>query len=312
MRLHRAPARRRGGFTLVELLVVIAIIAVLVSLLSSAVFSAFVKFDEVKTRREISAMAAGLKQFESDRKISVAPPSRLYLDETGVYNPASNYPGYAGLNAAQQAQINQMAVDSKAYLVMAWPRIATGNPAQPVAQIDWNSSGVIDNTPYVLEGEQCLVFFLGGAKSGGVFVGFSGTNASNPMETTSTTKRQGPYLQFEMNRVTPAPAPGTFPVYQDTYGTAYAYFSSGTGQNKYDAYASFGHDCNSLTTMAPYSNGTQFYNADTFQIVSAGRDQKFGAGGQWASSDGFTGPATINGGGDNITNFYDAKLGVAP
>ena len=31
MRLHRAPARRRGGFTLVEILVVIAIIVVLIN-----------------------------------------------------------------------------------------------------------------------------------------------------------------------------------------------------------------------------------------------------------------------------------------
>ena len=96
---------------------------------------------------------------------------------------------------------------------------------------------------------------------------------------------------------------------------AYAYFSSGTAQNKYDAYSALGHDCNSLTTMAPYFNqptaggAYQFYHPDTFQIISAGRDKNFGPGGQWTSADG----ASMGVGGmDNISNFYDAKLGVTP
>src|SRR6516165_10686604 len=101
MRLRHKAARRRSGFTLVELLVVILIIALLVSLISSAVFNAFIKMEEVKTRHELDNLASAIKQFESDFQITVLPPSRLYLDETGVYNPATNWPGYGGLSAVQ-------------------------------------------------------------------------------------------------------------------------------------------------------------------------------------------------------------------
>jgi hypothetical protein len=218
----------------------------------------------------------------------------------------------------QQQTLIQLSTDSKQYLIKVWPRLATGNAAQPVQQVDWNGNNIIDKAPTVLEGQQCLVLFLGGARaSSGAFIGFS-TDGTKPMDTTNPT-RKGPYFQFDVARVQPQ---NSFPQqYVDPYGTAYAYFSSGKGANLYDVYTGLGsHDCPSLGNIQPYfqqggaNPAKQFYNPDTFQIISAGKDQKYGPGGLWVSTMGTGGMATAGAltGADDLTNFYDAKLGVSP
>jgi len=308
MRLPRTSTRHRGGFTLIELLVVISIIALLAGLLTGASVAVLRKMDEVKTRNEISGLANSVKQFESDFRVNVPPPSRIWIDESGQY--ATPPQGYTA------AQVTQLAIDSQAYLRKVWPNI---DLRQNGNGIDWNSNGV-PNESYVLEGEQCLVLFLGGARVNGNYVGFSGTNSTNPMDTTST-KRFGPYFQFDTNRFgqrgnesVGVPDRSSVPVYLDPWGTYYAYFSSGKAANGYNASATagLGSDC-SLITNGAYTSSTQapfqYYNPDTFQIISAGRNQAFGPGGTWQAAN-----ATNIGaaGADDLTNFYNNKLGVMP
>jgi prepilin-type N-terminal cleavage/methylation domain-containing protein len=321
MRLHRAPARRRGGFTLIEMLVVIGIIVTLIALLTSGVIVSLRKLDEVKVRHEISALTGGITQFQQDFKVEkYPPPSLLYLDESGLYNPSANYPGWAGLSAAQQATLIQLATDSKAYLLSVWPRLAVAT--------DWNLNGTVD-APTVLEGEQCLVFFLAGPIVNGTPIGFS-TDTSFPMKTTGP--RKGPYFKFETGRLDFLTPKNGYPVYCDAYSTSvplgqphlptdrpYAYFSSGSKTNGYNAYPGYGSDCLSLgITQGAYCQTSaaplQFHKENGFQIISAGRDRKFGPGGYWESKLGASGMGTLGAGdgADDITNFYDAKLGVIP
>jgi prepilin-type N-terminal cleavage/methylation domain-containing protein len=300
MTLHRRRPRRRSGFTLIELLVVIAIIAVLISLTSAAVFYAFVKMDEVRARNEVSQMASGVAQFEGDFNVTVPPPSRIWLDGSGL--TAYSTPP-AGYTATDMPKLYQLGQDSQAYLRKLWPRI---NIAGGIA---WNGGQANLPNNVVLEGQQCLVFFLGGARNAnGAFIGFS-TDTTNPMNG-STTTRKGPYFQFDMKRI--QAGPNGYPQYLDPYGAQpYAYFSSGKTNNAYNAYVTtgLGLDCPSLGLQPYYSspNPNQYYNPSTFQIISAGRDKTFGPGGQWT-------PTTANGiapaGRDDISNFYDRKLGI--
>jgi prepilin-type N-terminal cleavage/methylation domain-containing protein len=370
MRLRRAPARRRGGFTLIELLIVIGIIAILISLLTGAVVMVLTKMDEVKARHEIQALGNALTQFQQDFKSQRAIPSRLYLDESGTYNPPANWPGFGSLTPAQQRDLIQLAADSKAYISSLWPRL--GSP------YDWNGNKTLD-IPYVLEGEQCLVLFLGGPIGAGGPMGFS-TDPTDPMNVNRApvqgAQRKGPYYSFAVPRLgvmpvlfgtpAPQPVPLPWPVYYDSYSESYpdtkaliartlppdpkgldkpyAYFGSGTRSNGYNAYLlGLGSDCGLLVTPpailpSPYNNlpvpppapvayaqslpgaVAQFHKADSFQIICAGKDRVFGPGGYWAPSQGVSGmsstqPTGVPGvtgapGGDDLTNFYDSKLGT--
>jgi general secretion pathway protein G len=303
MKLRRTPPRRRG-FTLIELMVVIGIIILLVSLLTGSIILAINKLDQVKTQREIGGLAASLKQFQSDFNLAAPPPSRITLHPTLAQYTSST--------------ATQLDIDSLAYLRKVWPRIFTGS----TTTIAWGPNGTaFDNT---LEGEECLVFFLGGmqvknASNQWMCIGFS-TDPTNPMNAT-VTGRKGPYYQFDSTRLVQAPTTAKFLMYLDAYssnstGSPYAYFSSGKAANGYNAYT--GSDCASLNggNLQPYyqPSGTtkQYYNADTFQIISAGKDQLFGPGGQWQASIGPANPALTPNGADDQSNFYDSKLGVTP
>jgi prepilin-type N-terminal cleavage/methylation domain-containing protein len=302
MRLHRSRPPRRGGFTLIELLVVIAIIAILISLTTASVFWVFVKMDEVKTRTELNQMQSAVKQFESDFNISKPPPGRLMLDESGVYDAAA-YPGYANFTPAQQAALQRVALDSKNYIRSVWPRIQY--------PIDWNGDNVRDpntgalipNSIVILEGQQSLVFWLGGVVVNGTPTGFS-TDTTNPVRQGGN--RKGPYFQFDPRRL--QAAGGGFPQYLDPYGALpYAYFSSGKGQNHYGDYADIGYDCPSLGVSPYFDTAGHYHHPDTFQIISAGRNKQFGPGGQWSPS---TGAAIGPAGRDDISNFYDKLMGT--
>jgi prepilin-type N-terminal cleavage/methylation domain-containing protein len=156
-----SQARRQRSFTLVELLVVIAIIGVLVGLLLAAVFGIMKKVSVTRTRHEMSELDVALQSFKT--KYGFYPPSRIRLRE----RLAEYYP----FNNAQQP--DQLDIDSVYYLTKMFPRIQDTwagnlpngpNPAMGLLPgMDWNLNGQIDqNVNIVLEGDQCLVFFLGG------------------------------------------------------------------------------------------------------------------------------------------------------
>src|SRR5207247_2502159 len=109
-------------------------------------------------------------------------PSRFWLAER-----LNDYDLRINPNTGQP--VNPLAVESLAYLQRLWPQLtapgapwalinpATNqryNPSVPVPDfIDWNGNGNADG-PVILEGDQCLVFFLGGIPIQGTPAGVLG------------------------------------------------------------------------------------------------------------------------------------------
>jgi len=191
----------------------------------------------------------------------------------------------------------------------AWPKLppqlATNTSPYPMGTvpitngIDWNSDGVISQGPITLEGDQCLVFFLGGINEGGQPSGFS-LNKSNPMDP-STKERLGPFFQFPTDRLIPrsGTAAGTagFRSFIDPWKTQpYMYFTSYGKQKGYLA-------TETALGVAPYIDPATGKGKmmDGFQIICAGEDKVFGQGGTNLPA---TGP-----GEDDIANFSQGTLG---
>jgi len=339
--MKRNPGSRRSGFTLIELLVVISIIAILTGMLLAGVNRVRLAGYRTQTRDEMSQLASAHGQCIAELKCGYVP-SRLILNETGGYN----------LN-------NPLEKDSFNWLKSCFPKTDLRGPLVGGKNIglDWSGLGQRNQT-YILEGWQCLVFCLGGIPlrdASGTLAGTKGFS-SNPVDPTDWTNPNnpsqprpsiGPFYQFPRNRLNTNyasvwPSNAYFPGYNDPFGTPYAYFSSYKTSNGYNRYfAAFGtSDCNSLigtdsqgnTVAAPWpyqqsisaSGAITYYNPNSFQIVSAGRDTLFGAGGLWpggsqsapanpaglTTSPGPVNPGSNKYGGDDMSNFVDGLLGT--
>ncbi len=274
--------KRRTGFTLVELLMVIVILALLIALLLPAITGAVRNAREAGSVAEMNAISQALSDFKS--QFNEYPPSRIVVAEDGNYS-AANLGTYAYLGPRTVAALRKY-----------WPRMSISTSGAPGSipgpgYYDFNGNGVNDHaTPYVLNGPQCLVFFLGGipqpTASGGT-TGFAVTgfakNPSNPMQTSaSTTNRIPPLYEFNNSRLIADPNHiNGVPGYIDSLGSFdnplsppfYAYFSaySGVGYDPGD-YDVAELDSNGSTAMlgafqtnnsanANYMTGTNFISS---------------------------------------------------
>lgn len=304
-----AHTRRRRGFTLIELCVVFMVIAVLVWLLSSAVLKALGKLPEVQTATEIAQMSLGLQNLKVAYSLQDDPPSHLVLWETAPFGG-----------------------DPSTVLFLQKMFGRTLGMNQPY--IDWNGNGLQDG-PWILEGEQCLVFYLGGIPSAQGPQGFAASNI-NPALITPGSKRSGPFYQFQVNRLAKLPTPSGvfFPMYLDPYnakntpayaafgGTPYLYFSSQGIMNSVVA-PLVGYqvtDCATITALVgglPYKYLTGGYvNPIGNQILSAGHNGTFGFG-VWDANSGTVIPNVApppaflmdKAGADDQANFGKGLLG---
>jgi prepilin-type N-terminal cleavage/methylation domain-containing protein len=308
MNLDSRIDRRRGGFTLVEMMVVIAIIAVLMALIIPAVMGYLKKGPQVQAQSEISQLGMSIESFKTIYKVKHIP-SQLTLCE--VY---TNYT----LKENGAAQDDQLDRDSVTYLAQLWPQILSADPNIPsklprwmdkTVGIDWNGDGKIDKKNKIrLEGDQCLVFFLGGIPTppGSTANGVTGwsTNPRDPAMPTQTAGRVSPFFEFPGDRLydrgnakPPAPSgPAGFFSFADPFGKAagqpkqpYAYFSNYGVRNGYQSPINqkAGYqfaDCQSLVdasgnSIQPCFNSAtpvMFLNPNSHQIVSAGLDGVFG------------------------------------
>jgi prepilin-type N-terminal cleavage/methylation domain-containing protein len=290
----------RPAFTLIELLVVIAIIAILLSLAAAGVMKIMGKANVIKARDELGKFDVALQRFMSENGVDYVP-SYIVLREDGLYT-------------------TQIELDTANYLRRVFGK--QFNPA--LAVHDWNGNGQIDKGPIVLEGQQALIFFLGGIpdKTASGVTGFS-TNPQLPTAAGGT--RKGPWFEdFQPARLS-RQANGFF-VYLDPWSPGstavpYAFFSSygppGNGYAKYQALLKGptnpnGHDCPSLVglglTLGPYIEPggppARYTNPKTHQVITAGADRQFGAGGLWDPAAG----VPIGTGADDMANFARGQL----
>lgn len=231
---------RRGAFTLVELLVVIVIIAMLVALLVPAIGGAVRQAKNAAVLGDVNQLANALAQFQS--KFGDYPPSRVLLSESGAF-PTANSTPLATVSGTTDITVGQLAQRSVSYLRRFWPQfqVSTTGPVYSATTgwPDFNGNGSLDPGYYVLQGHECLVFFLGGVplNSGGKLgmTGFS-KNPRNPfLNAVQTTNRTPPFFEFAAGRLV-ITSPHGIPGYVDSLGNArgfYAYFSA-YGTNQYD------------------------------------------------------------------------------
>ncbi len=390
-RLGRRPLNRRG-LTLIELLVVILIIAVLIAILVPAIMGAVQKAQEGAVVGEFSQISQAMGSFKD--RFGDYPPSRILLDETGnYYQYASNLNPVSTLSTTDITYA-QLATRSLTYLQKFWPRMALLGPGDGAGgyYYDFNGNNKFD-PPYILQGYECLVFFLGGTPSqtidpNGVLqwgvTGFGknpvnpfpylGTNATAQATALVLANHDQPFYEFKPGRLLDFDGNG-YPGYIDSLDTTVnggryiAYFSA-YGNNGYDpndnnvnsgpdltddnanyagvpvtrlfscnyAVTSGGSTTTTINSPAPnpYTSGAPvstsgvpaFYNANSFQLISAGRDRLYGLGGQWSSSAANTGsnipldigilngttlsplgdPQIRNREQDNLTNFTTGRL----
>jgi prepilin-type N-terminal cleavage/methylation domain-containing protein len=276
----------RVGFTLIEILVVIAIIAVLAALITGAVMAVLGKGPDVQTRQDISGLSNAVMLFKKDFG-GVIFPSRVLL--------SPNINDYT---------TNPYGPESQKALIRLWGRINMAQACTDLANpAFWGLTG-----PILLEGDQCLVFFLRGLNG-------TGFSADKTRPFASGGSRIGPWFDFPVaklqvvSHVNLFPAT-SFPSFLDAYdkGRPYLYFASyGKTVGYHVPSPTDLGDCQSGggtgTTVTPYiksMNPAVFYEPDSFQIISAGKDGIFNPGGLWA-------PGMAQGG-DDFTNFSQGML----
>jgi len=283
------PRTPRSAYTLIELLVVIAIITLLIGLTSAGVLKFLALGPVTETKYEIRKLQEELAVARQQYNGLEYLPSKLVLYET--------LDSYKTDNSADTNRTRDVLTK------MFGSRLLRASGLK----VDWNNDGSISTTPTILEGQQCLVFYLGGIPStagGNKCLGFS-RDPSNPAKITAVgaEERLGPFYLFKTSKL--QPGPGGFFSYADPFGMPYAFFGTTGASNSYIDY------CPSLTGLHPYYQaGTppQYFNPTTYQIISAGPDQLYGAGGTGGRPKNGTGDLPSK---DNMTNFARGQL-MAP
>jgi prepilin-type N-terminal cleavage/methylation domain-containing protein len=280
VQLARPASERRLAFTLIELLIVIAIIVILASMLAGAAMKTIDRAYETKARTEISQMSQAMADFYS--RFHAYPPTRLQLGPI------------AGIDA-----------QSKQFILKCWPRISPSESWAPLTG--------------ALSGDQVLVWALGGMQGGGDGAGFGlgfSDDPTNPSRAGGS--RIGPFYEFQSNRLFHGSGEGMGFSYMDPFNNQmpYIYFASAPTGNAYSgACGPYGNNQGQTSgPVQPYYDSQSpihFINPASFQIISAGKNGRFGAGGMWQAmnADSFY-PANSDGA-DDLANFYTTRLGSA-
>lgn len=295
--------RSSSAFTLVELMIVIAIVGILASLVTVGVMKGLEKGKQVAARTEISQLEAAIAAAKQNFGNVDNLPSALKL-----YNTPAGF------------QTDQIGVDTLNFLTKAFGRAWITNAVQNNSPTLWMGTNYSGPYPVVLTGMEALVYWLGGIRDAtGTFQGFS-SSPLTPWDLT-TTKRKGPFFEFEAARVINNTAT-TAPTYVNSWNGSYAYFSSAdyVKFNKTVANGGYGAYVTTSGSISPLlKSANNFYNPKTFQIISSGPDQTFGGGGFNSSTSAFGvvhNPGTMTGdyalgavGYDDLANFSSTQLG---
>ena len=296
--MHQAShARSRAGFTLIELLIVISIIAILAALLLAGISAVRWRGYDAKEVNDLKQLEIALNAFKA--KYGVYPPSRLVL-----------YPTYSDYTA-KVSICGDAALDFDSYQIInrIWKNIGA------FGYVNWSSTDPKVPATFprfvILEGDQCLVYFLGGvfdpSQSG--CMGFA-PSAKNP--TADVFDPKGNVLDRTKLFEFPASRLNTtknalFPSFMDNYGQMpYMYFAPGlpgsSTPNTYNTNHTVALGGNSVSPYYQIAGPPKkYWNPTTFQIILAGRDGLFGDVGHWDNGSSTTDATAAWK--DNRTNF---------
>ena len=264
----RIPHSERRAFTMIELLVVIAIISVLMGILLPAIQRVRDTARGAQAMSDMGQLSQGIANFTSTLNCPVPPTNLNSADTSG---------------------------DSWRYMKLVWPRLS----APPRSIPGFGTSN--------LDGNRSLQFFLGGYADGALYTGF--TDSSATPFSSANAKKTNVFFDFPIKKI----VNGHF---VDPWGTPYFYMSSRKG-NDYLVSGNppsnpLGGPCTLATpagnqTVNPFTDSTsKFVNQNSFQIISAGRNQNVGSGGAW--SPGSATYAPYSAGGDDLSNFHAGQL----
>jgi prepilin-type N-terminal cleavage/methylation domain-containing protein len=295
--------RYRRAFTLLELLVVVSIIGVLLAILVPAVMAVMARGTATRNVSDIQQLSAACQTFYT--RNGFYPPSRVIL--------CDSYSDYFADPATCRTPKSPLHADSVATLCRMFPRIKGGAGAAWAAVVDWNGNGTVDG-PVTLEGDQCLVFFLGGIPmTSGTTFGCQGFG-KNPVNPTQAGGDRDTYFQFKSGQLANLHGNG-YLSYLDAYGKVpFAYFSGYGTTNGYNRYfaAAANSDCASLGVW-PYAKqlgaAPAYLNPDSCQIISAGKDGVFGPGTVLPAGAAWPGSMPLAGQ-DDRSNFSASPLGA--
>jgi prepilin-type N-terminal cleavage/methylation domain-containing protein len=307
-------SRGRAGMTLIEILVVIAIIAILIALLLGGVMAVWGRGYETQDRADITNLEVALQNFYA--KYKFYPPNQLKLHSD--FNQFGN---------------TQLDIQSLYFIARMWPNLGQFKGVQ------WAGKGtVIPAAGFVLEGDQVLVFALGGPPQGPIALpmaassvnqtsvpalmgGFS-TNPGDPIDINHVLKDRIKYFDFNKGRLFFRENDSPFPSYRNAYPepgsgkplSPFVYFSCNNTPNGYDTvnYVSGVAPVNKFYGVSPYivpgaaNVPVTYYKANSFQIISPGQNGEFGPGGSWPPIP----AASMKMGSDDLSNFSGAQLGA--
>lgn len=229
----RTKRTHRRGFTLVELMVVAVIIAILTALLLPVIAGAVRTARNATVTAEFNLLATSMQVFKN--QYGEFPPSRIMLSENGYWNTADTTmiaaaPGGADITYGELAQRSITA------LRKFWPDLPTSTtgplfiPRSAVTFYDFNGNGTLDAAPgppprltpvpgrgYILDGAECLAFFLGGVPLN------TGTTGDPNLSLSGFARGKIPYGNFPgtNNPISPRPLPNPFRNNLDNANIAY-------------------------------------------------------------------------------------------
>ncbi|MGB6045682.1 MAG: type II secretion system protein, partial [Pirellulales bacterium] len=140
MRAIKNRERAKAGFTLIEMLVVTVIIAILLSLVSMAVFSAYEKARVTRIGVEINQLALAMTAFQAKHSIGFPPTNLVVTDPPSNNDPLLRYvqklfPRYQSASTTLYADLTAEGINvtdfDPGYSLVFWLVGFSGDPASP-------------------------------------------------------------------------------------------------------------------------------------------------------------------------------------
>ncbi len=282
--VRRPTPGLRAAFTLVEMMIVISIIITLMAMLLPALQAVFSTAKDAQVRTEIVGLANACDNFKGSHKHY--PPSYVVLYE----------------------QAGAWTDESKQTIRKIW-----GLEFDFTKDRDINNDG--DSTDVLtLKGAECLVFFLGGIPkkdtATGQFslLGFSKSNV-DPFKLGGNNRIRY-FTEWQVGRLRDADGDG-MPEYADEFNAGnpagpYMYASTmRTGKYEPTNDINTNPPMTSVYLQSQTASGSVPWKDGAFQIISPGRDGRYGTGGLF-TEDGGVGTRVDEF--DNMTNFSRTRL----